>query len=195
MKDVLPSLSVILPTIGRPSLPATLASIHCQLGPFDEVIVVSDGKNDETRRIIETADRRYIYVELPERTHDWGGMPRNVGIWRATKDYLTFMDDDDVYLPGAFDVIRKALLEKQGVPMIFRMWHCGRIIWDSPSIGIANVSSQMLVVPNVKGLVGYWTSRYAGDYDFIVDTVGRYDGDVVFREELIAELAKASFGK
>lgn len=194
MTDVLPSLSVILPTVGRPSLRATLASIDCQLGPFDEVIVVSDGKNDDTRKVVKAAGRQYVYIELLERIRDWGGTPRNIGIWSATRQYLTFMDDDDVYLPGAFEAIRKAVLERQCVPTIFRMRHCGRVIWESPSIGVANVSSQMLVIPNIKGLVGYWTSRYAGDYDFITDTVSRHNGDVVFREELISELTRASWG-
>lgn len=189
-----PSLSIIVPTIGRPSLLTTIQSIDVQLGPFDEVIVISDGPSGEARRMVTAAGRKYIYLETSGRMWDFGGTPRNIGIARARGKYLAFMDDDDIYLPGALDAIRQGAMENPRVPLVFRMKHQDKIIWDEPALRSGNVSSQMLAVPNIKGMVGRWTSRYAGDYDFIVHTVDLHQGAVVFREEVIAELVKAAEG-
>jgi glycosyltransferase involved in cell wall biosynthesis len=183
-----------MPTIGRESLADSIRSINSQLGPLDELIVISDGPSELARRLAETSDRRYVYLETPGRMSDWGGTPRNIGIMRARGQYLSFMDDDDIYLPGAFDAIRRAAINTPSVPLIFRMKHRGGVIWKDPALRSGNVSSQMFAVPNVKGRVGRWTSRYAGDYDFIAHTVELCQGAVIFREEVIAELTRAAEG-
>lgn len=189
-----PTLSIIVPTIGRPSLLATIQSITAQLLPLDEVVVVSDGPSDEARKIVAAAGHQYVYLETAERMWDWGGTPRNIGMTQAHGHYLSFMDDDDIYLPGALDAIRQAAMENPRVPLIFRMKHRGKIIWDKSILRPGNVSSQMLAVPNINGAVGRWTARYAGDYDFIVHTVDLHRGALVFREEVIAELVRAAEG-
>lgn len=189
-----PTISIIVPTIGRPSLLATIQSITAQLLPLDEVVVVSDGPSDEARKMVAAAGSQYVYLETPDRTWDWGGTPRNIGIAKAGGRYLAFMDDDDIYLPGALDAIRRAAMENPLVPLIFRMKHCDKIIWDEPVLRPGNVSSQMLAVPNINGAVGRWTARYAGDYDFIVHTVDLHRGAVVFCEDVIAELVRAAEG-
>jgi glycosyltransferase involved in cell wall biosynthesis len=172
----------------------TIQSIDVQLGPLDEVVVISDGPSAEARRMAAAAGHRYIYLEMAGRMWDWGGTPRNIGIARARGQYLAFMDDDDIYLPGALDAIRRGVMENPHVPLIFRMKHLDRVIWEEPTLRHGNVSSQMFAVPNIKGRVGRWTSRYAGDYDFIVHTVELHQGSVIFREEVIAALTQAAEG-
>lgn len=189
-----PTLSIVVPTIGRPSLAYTIQSVDYQLGPFDEVIVVSDGPLPEVRRLVESAGRRYFYFETAGRMYDYGGTPRNIGISRSRGQYLAFMDDDDTYLPGGLDAIRQGAMENPRTPLVFKMKHRDKILWEEPVLKPGNVSSQMLAVPNIRGLVGRWTSRYAGDYDFIVHTVDLHQGAVVFREEVIAELVQAAEG-
>lgn len=189
-----PILSIIIPTIGRPSLAFTIQSLDQQLGPLDEVVVVSDGSSPDTRSLVKSAGRKYIYFETPGRMYDWGGTPRNIGMGRARGEYLIFMDDDDMYLPGGLDAVRLGVMQSPRVPIIFRMKHRDKIIWEDPVLRPGNVSSQMLAVPNIRGLVGRWTSRYAGDYDFMTHTVDLHQGRVVFREEVIAELVQAAEG-
>lgn len=190
-----PSLSIIVPTIGRPSLATAIQSFDYQLGPFDEVIVISDGRNREARKIVAAAGPKYVYRETAERMWDYGGTPRNIGISIARGKYIGFMDDDDTSLPGALDAIRWGAMENPGVPLIFRMKFMEKIIWEVPEIKVGNVGSHMLAIPNIRGKIGHWTARYAGDFDFITHTVELHGGAVAFREEVIAELLQASEGK
>src|SRR5262249_17507981 len=41
--------------------------------------------------------------------YDWGSTGRNVGMDAAKGDWLLFPDDDDVYVPNAFQTIRAAV--------------------------------------------------------------------------------------
>lgn len=190
-----PILSIIVPTIGRPSLATTIQSLDYQLGPLDEVIVVSDGHSKEARKIVSAAGPKYVYLETAQRMWDYGGTPRNIGISMARGKYIGFMDDDDTSLPGALDAIRWGALENPGIPLIFRMRYKEKIIWDVPEITVGNVGSHMLAVPNIPGKIGHWSARYAGDFDFITHTVELHGGAVAFREEVIAELLQPSEGK
>lgn len=160
-----PRLSIILPTTNRPTLHMAIRSCADQLLSGDEILV----KLDQSR--------------------DWGQTPRNEAMPQAKGDYLLFLDDDDVYLTGAFDVIRAALTENPGRPHIFRMrrGEYNDLIWTEKVIRVGNVSTQMFVVPNDPARLGRWGKRYEGDYDFITSTLAKYPADsVVWREEPIA---------
>lgn len=186
-----PSISVVVPTIGRPSLLPALRSIASQMGPDDEVLVSGDGPQPLAREMASSFGPRFRYMESDTRAYDWGATPRNAALDVAAGDAVAFMDDDDVYLPGAFEAMRRGLEENPGRPLVFMMRHRGRLIWQRPELFSGNVSSQMFAVPNVPGRVGRWTTRYEGDFDFIASTLSLYpEGSVVFREEVIAELTE-----
>jgi GT2 family glycosyltransferase len=117
-----------------------------------------------------------------------GHAGRVQGIARATGTHLAFMDDDDVYTPGAVEVMREAAC---GVPVIFRMDHPRHgIIWREREIWFGNVSTQMYVVPNDPARLGTWTPHMpglkepGGDFTFIRETAENYGGEVVWREEV-----------
>ncbi len=190
------ALTIVVPTIGRDSLENTLDSIKSQMHQFDQVFVVADGKFPHSRKLVSTYGVQFGYFDLPAGPHnDWGARARNYGLSMAKKAYVCFMDDDDEYLPGAFQAIRAAIHEFPGNPFMFRMLHGGQIIWKNKEIEIGNVSSQMIVVPNDQGRLGRFTDRYEGDFDFIRSTADLYFPDhnpFVWREDLIAVLFKAN---
>jgi glycosyltransferase involved in cell wall biosynthesis len=172
-----------------------IQSVDHQLGHLDEVVVISDGPNDETRKLVSSSGSKYVYLETATRMWDYGATPRNIGISRAHGEYIGFMDDDDKFLPGALDAIRRGAIERPGIPLVFRMRYKGDIIWKAPEIKIGNVGSHMLAVPNIPGKLGRWAARYAGDYDFIVHAIALHMGAVAFRKEIIAELLRDSMGQ
>jgi glycosyltransferase involved in cell wall biosynthesis len=144
------TFSVIIPTKGRSSIHRTLESIVPQLEHGDEVIVVRDS------------------------TGDSGDTARNDGMSRARGTHLLFMDDDDVYVPGAFASMRRFAAENPGRIGIFKIEYVvGNRRWVDPELRFKNVSTQMYVVPNVPGKLGPWErrGRIAGDYVFIEETV------------------------
>ena len=175
------TLSIVIPTISRPTLAATLASIAAQsLVPGDEILLIGDGPQPEAERMFSESGLPGKYIEGP-MDHDWGGPQRNIGMRVANGDLLAFMDDDDTYLPGAFDLMRTADSESLN---IFRMQCRGRLLWMLCDIRVGNVSTQMLVVPNLPG-VGHWTRRYVHDYDFAAMAANRFRR-IAWRKEPIA---------
>lgn len=141
------TISFIIPTIERASLKDTLDSI--KPWPGDEVLV------------IRHSDRhKGIY----------GNAERQEGVNKAKCDYLAFMDDDDVYAPGARDIMDRAIKESTGNnPILFRMQYpSGRVLWQKRWVKSGNVSTQMILVPNKKEMFSDWDLNHRwADFQFI----------------------------
>lgn len=99
-------VSVIIPTFARPALlPRAIESAQCA-GNDVEVIVVDDASTDETSQVCELLpDIKYIRLVRNQGTAG----ARNVGLLNSTGEYVTFLDDDDLRLPGSIDAQVKAL--------------------------------------------------------------------------------------
>jgi len=192
MTEIDDALTIVIPTIGRSSVKDTLDSIAPQLEMFDQVFVVGDGAYPETKKLVQQYGIQYGYFEIPGGPHhDWGARARNFGIDLAKKAYITFMDDDDRYLPGAFRHIKGAIQEKPGHSFMFRMIHGKSILWKTREVCLGNVSSQMIAVPNIKSKLGRFTERYEGDFDFI-SSISNYYPQFIWREEIISILFQAN---
>ena len=165
MREV--TFSVIVPTRGRDTLRATLASITPQLVPGDEIVVRCT------------------------RDEDFGNTARQSMIERAKGTHLLFMDDDDQFARGALATIRAFAREHPGRIGVFRMRYLdGRVLWTEPVLRLRNVSSQMLCVPNVPGKLGRWESpeyERVADYEFVRATA-ELQGEPIFREEVVAHI-------
>jgi glycosyltransferase involved in cell wall biosynthesis len=76
-------------------------------GSSVEVIVVDDASSDHTAAVCRTLDGiKYIRLE-----HNQGvAGARNVGILASSSDYIAFLDDDDLRLPGSLDKQVEALM-------------------------------------------------------------------------------------
>src|SRR5260370_773185 len=137
-KAALPRLSVIVTTTGRASLQETLASIRSQrLIEGDEVLLVHDGEAGATT--VAAWDQAGLpgkMVVLTAGPHrDWGAAARTVGQSMAKGTHLLWQDDDDQYLPGAFDVIRREIIASPADILLFRMvYPDGRVLWTGPAI-------------------------------------------------------------
>ena len=191
------SLSVIIATLGRPSLRGTLASI---LGAglllrSDEAIVVADGKETGVEKICwDFSMKACIRLLETDASHDWGATQRRLGGVVATRSHLLYLDDDDAMAPGAPEVIRTSAKKSPGRVLLFRMRHSKHgVLWRTPQVKVNNLSTQNIVVPNEKSRLGTWGTRYAGDYDFISSTVKKFpsgEAGVVWCQEIIAEQNK-----
>ncbi len=105
-----PSVSVVVPTIGRPELLRALRSVRAQrTAARVELIVVHDGKPG-TELHSEVADLADHVLRTSGRIG--GCRARNLGIAAATGDLLALLDDDDEWLPNKleaqFAVLREA---------------------------------------------------------------------------------------
>jgi len=180
-------LAVIVPTSGRGTLPRTLRSIADQeLALGDEVLLVTDGPLSFAADTFRRSGLPGRCVEI-EPTRDFGGSQRNRGMDLATADYLLFMDDDDIYEPGAFATIRSALRDAPDLPHLFRMRYAadGRVLWADRVVRHGNVSTQMILFPNRAGLVR-WDSYHGHDFRFVANNLAGQSTRLVWREEIIA---------
>jgi glycosyltransferase involved in cell wall biosynthesis len=93
-----PLVSVIIPTYNRPEfLAKTIKSILVQTYTNMEILVISNGVNEQNRRVVEsTNDPRIIYKE--QENSGGPASPRNYGIRLAKGKYVAFCDDDDFWL-------------------------------------------------------------------------------------------------
>lgn len=100
----------------------------------------------------------------------------------ASGTHLAFMDDDDLYTPGAGAAIRAAVAVEPNRVHIFCMRNQDAIL--SGPVELGKISTQMFVVPREP--VGVWTPRYQGDFDFISETMRLRRDEPVFHPEVIA---------
>jgi glycosyltransferase involved in cell wall biosynthesis len=190
--DPQPRFTVVVPTRGRETLRGTLRSIKKAGGssPDVEVLVVADGPQPSTARIFEReALPTWRYFEHGP-TQSWGNAQRTFGIEHSRGEWLLFMDDDDVYRPGAFDAIRDGTAANPGRVIVFRMNFTGVVIWGRPELYGGGVSTQMFVVPNTPAKLGSWLeplNNQDSDYQFITQTVA-LQGEPVWRTEVIATI-------
>ncbi|MEU8804919.1 glycosyltransferase family 2 protein [Spirillospora sp. NPDC048819] len=102
-----PRVSVIVPVHNcAPTLERTIRSVFEQTLAADliEIIAVDDGSSDGGEEILDRlAAGRPGFTVVHQAASGGPGRPRNVGIERATGDYLFFLDADDWLGPEALE--------------------------------------------------------------------------------------------
>lgn len=102
-----PWVSVVIPVHNSlPYLEDTLASVFHQSVDRErvEVIAVDDGSTDDSPRTLAAWAARWPQLQvITQAASGTAGRPRNVGIERATGDYLFFLDSDDCLGPEALE--------------------------------------------------------------------------------------------
>lgn len=97
----MPSVSIIIPTRNRPQLLPRAVESARAAGSDVEIIVVDDASQDETASVCrELPGIKYIRLD---RNQGVAGA-RNVGILASSAEFIAFLDDDDLRLPGSLDL-------------------------------------------------------------------------------------------
>jgi glycosyltransferase involved in cell wall biosynthesis len=110
----LPSVSIVMPVYNRRDLvPDALRSTQAQPGVDAEIIVVDDGSADDTVEVVREIARRDSRIRLIEAPHGGVAKARNIGVKAANRDWLTFLDSDDVFAP---DRLRRQIDKLQARP-------------------------------------------------------------------------------
>lgn len=191
-------LTIVIPTQGRETLPNCLASMLPKYhgGYRVDILVVAD-THGATQRTLETIagyvyDFNTTYLEYDAGHHDWGYPQLQYGYERAQGDYILNIGDDDVYEPGAFEMIRRAIDEVGEGPLLFRaLMHpsasrpCGDplLLWSRRGLlRRGRVTGQNLATPNVPGRIGQWVD----DFVHMETVINAWGGLVHWREEVIA---------
>jgi len=99
-----PLISVVIPTINRPQLVA--GAVDSALGQSlreIEVIVVIDGPDETTRRVLRAIDDPRLRV-VPLAKNVGLGEARRAGTDAARGPWIALLDDDDTWLPRKLEI-------------------------------------------------------------------------------------------
>lgn len=173
------AITVIVPTLGRETLEATLTSVAPQLESLDQIFVIADGENTDVDSLVAGFAKKYpkpVWNYLWEpKVGGWGHPLRNVVLNRHIETtHVWTIDDDDVASDDALDAMRSHFDDPW---TIFRM-HFGE---NHPARGITCWRAKFLM----KGDIGtpmifarHCNARFGRSYT----------GDWTYTEELKAEL-------
>jgi hypothetical protein len=173
------SLGIIISTPGRRTLARTLTSITYQQDHVEDVLVVGDGYSAPTAELCEWfAEVRGLPVryQATTRTRDWGHSQVNYGLEHVRGDYITYQDDDDIYLPRALDEmhnlmeampVKQPLLGRVKTPVL-------GLLWQRPDY-TSCLDGHCLVLPNDKKKLGWMANVHHGDQGFLQTSLAHYD--------------------
>ncbi|MBQ5462970.1 MAG: glycosyltransferase family 2 protein [Fibrobacter sp.] len=175
--------SVIITTKNRRKLlENAIQSVLSQTVNDVECIVVDDASEDGTQEFYEN-DSRIVYVRIDAVDSRGGNYARNQGIARAMGEFVSFLDDDDVWTP---DKLQKqfALYEKHPGSVIF----CGRTFKKTSG---ENVQSLTVIPPkkfsgDLSRLIRttYVTSTSCLFFPrYLLEQVGNFDERLTFWQE------------
>lgn len=112
-------LSVIMPTWnGSAFLRDALDSIAVQNEDDLEIIAVDDGSSDSTIEILECYSHNLpIRFIRQQHTGNWVNNT-NIGLSMATAEYVSFLHQDDLWLPGRLKILRNMINKCPDVTLI-----------------------------------------------------------------------------
>lgn len=98
MPSAAPSISVIIPHYNRPDqLKEAVRSVTAQTLPPAEILIVDDCSRPEVKREIESLSSVATIVHNGQNLGLAGS--RNAGLAHAKSEWVSFLDDDDLYVP------------------------------------------------------------------------------------------------
>lgn len=106
-----PCVDVVIPVFnGQETIVAALSSVLTgQGGWVSRIIVVDDGSRDNTVAIIRSLGSPII--ELVSTPNQGVARARNLGIEKASAEWVAFLDADDVWIPGKLEAQLKCAEE------------------------------------------------------------------------------------
>jgi glycosyltransferase involved in cell wall biosynthesis len=105
-----PRFSVVIPAFNSmATLDETVGSVLAQTQADLELIVVDDGSTDGTPQRLAELRRSDPRLRVMEQANAGTAAARNAGAAEARGEHLSFLDHDDLWLPGYLEAMERAL--------------------------------------------------------------------------------------
>jgi len=106
----MPKLSIIVPVYNKsPYIDDTIESILSQTFNDFELILVNDGSTDDSGLKCESYGKKDRRITVIHQVNQGVSSARNVGLARATGDYIGFVDSDDTLEPDMYQTLLTVL--------------------------------------------------------------------------------------
>ncbi|MDR5674215.1 glycosyltransferase family 2 protein [Halalkaliarchaeum sp. AArc-GB] len=146
--DKMPQASVITATYNRATtLPRAIESVLSQsFGDF-EYIIVDDGSDDGTEEVVEEYDDdRIKYIQL--QNNRGANIARNIGIKKASGNYISILDSDDEYHPKRLE---KTISRLNSLSDEFgAVYHSYQRVQDNQMLGVRRTKNQELTLDDLR---------------------------------------------
>ena len=110
-------VSIITPSYNSAKFIAeTIQSVQNQTYSNWEMIIVDDGSSDETESVVLSILQNDNRIQLSQNSGP--AVARNIGIEKASGDYMTFIDADDIWFPTFIENNIKTIQETE-IPFVF----------------------------------------------------------------------------
>jgi glycosyltransferase involved in cell wall biosynthesis len=114
-----PLVSAVIPAYNAQAYVAqAIESVLAQTYAPVEIVVVDDGSDDGTERVVRGFGPR---VRLYRQAHGGPGAARNLGVAKSTGPLLAFLDADDLWMPDKLERQVEALQQSSECGMVFGM--------------------------------------------------------------------------
>ena len=114
-------ISVITPVYNAEKYIAQAVESALQFPEVWEIILVEDQSPDYALQVCKKLEEKYDRVKLfqhPDQGNHGAGASRNLGMEKATGDFIAFLDADDYYLPNRFEA-EKELFNNSKIEGVF----------------------------------------------------------------------------
>ena len=141
-------VDVVIATVGRPSLETAIVSALSQTYPYTRCVVVSDGRRDGVKEIVDRYKDRIVFVETERHLRRAGNGAKE--FWYQSEEcspIFRYLDDDDWLPPMSIAVQVKSMVDPKVVLSICKMW---MVVWEDDTI----VEERSISGKNKVGHVG-----------------------------------------
>ena len=109
-------VSLIIPTFNRPHMLLRAVESARRAGREVEVIVVDDASTDSTAEVCAALhDIKYVRLDRNQGVAE----ARNVGLLESSGEFIAFLDDDDLRLPGSLDKQLDRMLADERIALCY----------------------------------------------------------------------------
>lgn len=178
----MPSVHILIASIGRDSLQRMLDTILPFLTEIDHLTIVFDGVQP-TNVNLETRGQVHVHSE-PVALGFWGHGIRNKYAPLLEKtDFVMHADDDDAYLPNAFTDVRNTCVDTDTL-YVMKMYFYQFTFPKTPEIKICNIGTPNGIIPYELNKKGKWGDVVGGDGEFYVSLLEHTD-KIIFTDHII----------
>jgi glycosyltransferase involved in cell wall biosynthesis len=182
------TVSVIIPTFNSAALVTqAVDSALAQTAPPAEIIVIDDGSPDDTRQRLSAYGGRIIYLY---QSNQGVAAARNLGLRRATGQFVAFLDADDLWHPRKLELQLAALIAQPDLALlgtarcdpveisreVIGAGVATRIPWRDLAVKNYLVASSVIVRRSALEQVGEFDTSLQGpeDYDLWLRIAARF---------------------
>lgn len=105
------NISVIIPVYNAALLVEKAVSSALALEEVKEILLIEDKSTDNSleicKNLVETYPDRVKLYQHEDKGNHGAGASRNLGLEKASQEFIAFLDADDYYLPNRFDAEKK----------------------------------------------------------------------------------------